>query len=120
MCPGGYPIQETQNWQSAFLPGVYQGTYIDTRHTMLDRLIENIRNGSVSMQQQRQQLDLLQELNQHHRESRAGDPQLEARIQSFELAYRMQHDAEEAFNINLEPQYVRALYRSAVQGRQRR
>src|SRR5215831_11504340 len=33
MCPGGYPIQETQNWQSAFLPGVYQGTYIDTRHT---------------------------------------------------------------------------------------
>src|SRR5438477_4327071 len=41
MCPGGYPIQETQNWQSAFLPGVYQGTYIDTRHTTLDRLIEN-------------------------------------------------------------------------------
>ena len=33
MCPGGYPIQETQNWQSAFLPGAYQGTYIDTRHT---------------------------------------------------------------------------------------
>src|SRR5581483_6616957 len=33
MCPGGYPIQETQNWQAAFLPGVYQGTYIDTRHT---------------------------------------------------------------------------------------
>src|SRR5437868_1182742 len=45
MCPGGYPIQETQNWQSAFLPGVYQGTYIDTRHTTLDRLVENIHNG---------------------------------------------------------------------------
>src|SRR5207302_9643907 len=75
MCPGGYPIQETQNWQSAFLPGVYQGTYIDTRHTTLDRLVENIHNGSVGAQQQRQQLDLLQELNQHHRESRPGDPQ---------------------------------------------
>src|SRR5690242_17633639 len=37
MCPGGYPIQETQNWQSAFLPGVYQGTYLDTRHTDVDR-----------------------------------------------------------------------------------
>src|SRR5213078_4008104 len=84
MCPGGYPIQETQNWQAAFLPGVYQGTYIDTRHTTLDRLVENVHNGSVSMQQQRQQLDLLQELNQHHLESRPNDAQLEARIQSFE------------------------------------
>src|SRR2546426_4920570 len=44
MCPGGYPIQETQNWQSAFLPGVYQGTYIDTKNTDLEKLIENIRN----------------------------------------------------------------------------
>ena len=44
MCPGGYPIQETQNWQSAFLPGAYQGTYIDTRHTEVEKLIENIRN----------------------------------------------------------------------------
>ncbi len=44
MCPGGYPIKETQNWQSAFLPGVYQGTYIDTKHTEIDKLIENIKN----------------------------------------------------------------------------
>src|SRR5262249_6508601 len=42
MCPGGYPIQETQNWQSAFLPGAYQGTYIDTRHTSVEKLIEHI------------------------------------------------------------------------------
>src|SRR5690242_11543876 len=66
MCPGGYPIQETQNWQSAFLPGVYQGTYLDTRHTDVDRLIENIRNTRVTPQQQRQQLDLLLDLNQRH------------------------------------------------------
>src|SRR5262249_5245512 len=44
MCPGGYPTQETQNWQSAFLPGVYQRTYIDTKNTDLEKLIENIRN----------------------------------------------------------------------------
>jgi hypothetical protein len=118
MCPGGYPIQETQNWQSAFLPGAYQGTYIDTRHTELNRLIENIRNASLSSSQQRRQLDLLQELNQHHMQQRPGDAQLEARIQSFELAYRMQHDAEEAFNINLEPQYIRNMYGPGVQGRQ--
>jgi hypothetical protein len=118
MCPGGYPIQETQNWQSAFLPGAYQGTYIDTRHTELDRLVENIRNRSLSMTQQRQQLDLLQELNQRHMQQRPGDAQLESRIQSFELAFRMQHDAEEAFNINLEPQSIRTMYGPGVQGRQ--
>src|SRR5688500_11800420 len=97
MCPGGYPIQETQNWQAAFLPGAYQGTYIDTQHNDLERLIENIRNRAVSPQQQRQQLDLLQQLNQRHLDSRGRDPQLEARIQSFELAYGMQRDAEDAF-----------------------
>jgi hypothetical protein len=118
MCPGGYPIQETQNWQSAFLPGAYQGTYIDTRHTELDRLVENIHNRQLSMSQQRQQLDLLQELNQRHMAQRPGDAQLEARIQSFELAFRMQRDAEEAFNINLEPQSIRTMYGPGVQGRQ--
>jgi hypothetical protein len=118
MCPGGYPIQETQNWQSAFLPGVYQGTYIDTRNTSLERLIEHIRNGSVTVPQQRQQLDLLQQLNNHHMEQRQPDAQLESRIQSFELAYRMQRDAEEAFDINREPQYIRDMYGPGVQARQ--
>jgi hypothetical protein len=118
MCPGGYPIQETQNWQSAFLPGTYQGTYIDTRNTALERLIENIRNASVTRPQQRAQLDLLQQLNNHHMEQRPGDGQLETRIQSFELAFRMQRDAEEAFDINREPQYIRDMYGPGVQARQ--
>src|SRR6266403_510332 len=78
MCPNGYPIQESQNWQSAFLPGVYQGTYIDMRHTQLERLIEHIRNGSVTSSQQRQQLDLLQQLNQRHLERRQQDSMMEA------------------------------------------
>jgi hypothetical protein len=118
MCPGGYPIQESQNWQSAFLPGAFQGTYIDTQHQQLDRLIENIRNTSVSRDQQRQQLDLLQQLNQRHLEKRAADAQLEARIQSFELAYGMQRDAEDAFDVSREPQYIRDMYGPGVQARQ--
>src|SRR5438309_356341 len=118
MCPGGYPIQETQNWQSAFLPGAYQGTYIDTQHTTLERLIENIRNGAVSPVQQRQQLDLLQQINQRHLEHRSRDPQLEARIQSFELAYGMQRDAEDAFDVSREPQHIRDMYGPGVQARQ--
>ncbi len=44
MCPGGFPIAESQNWQSAFLPGIYQGTYIDSRHTDIEKLIAHIRN----------------------------------------------------------------------------
>ena len=39
LCPGGYPIQESQNWQSGFLPGVFQGTYINSEHTAVDKLI---------------------------------------------------------------------------------
>ncbi len=118
MCPGGYPIQESQNWQSAFLPGAFQGTYINTQNQQLERLIENIRNTSVSRDQQRQQLDLLQQLNQRHLEKRASDAQLEARIQSFELAYGMQRDAEDAFDVSREPQSIRDLYGPGVQARQ--
>src|SRR5213075_2563089 len=53
LCPGGYPIQESQNWQAGFLPGVYQGTYIDTQHTDVEKLIENIKNGSSDATEQR-------------------------------------------------------------------
>ena len=66
MCPGGYPIQESQNWQAGFLPGVYQGTYIDSSHTRIEKLIEHIRNNYTTQQEQRQQLDLLQQLNERH------------------------------------------------------
>src|SRR5678816_1652270 len=93
MCPGGYPIQESQNWQSGFLPGVYQGTYINTANTELNQLIEHIKNKSISLVEQRQQLDLLRQLNEQFARRRAQDSQLEARVQSFELAYRMQMEA---------------------------
>jgi hypothetical protein len=118
MCPGGYPIQETQNWQSAFLPGVYQGTYIDTRHTDIDKLIENVRNTSLPRDQQRRQLDLLRRLNEHHQKKRGRDANLEARIQSFELAYRMQMEASDAFDVSKEPKPIRDLYGPGVHARQ--
>ncbi len=118
MCPGGYPIQETQNWQSAFLPGVFQGTYIDTKHTDIEKLVEHIRNRSFGMAEQRKQLDLLKHLNERHLERRQGDAQLEARIQSFELAYRMQMDATDAFDVSKEPRHIRDLYGPGVQARQ--
>jgi hypothetical protein len=117
MCPGGYPIQESQNWQSAFLPGIFQGTYIDSKHTDIEKLIENIRNNYSSLPEQRAQLDLLQAFNERHRRQRQADAQLDARIQSFELAYRMQMDASDAFDISKEPAYIRQAYGDTVQAR---
>lgn len=118
MCPGGYPITESQNWRSAFLPGVYQGTYIDTKHTEIDKLIEHIQNDYLSRRQQRQQLDLLQELNRRHLEKRQNEAELEARIHSFELAYRMQIDAAEAFDVGREPKHILEMYGAGVHARQ--
>jgi hypothetical protein len=118
MCPGGYPIQETQNWQSGFLPGVYQGTYIDTKHTELEKLIENIVNRHGTRDSQRRQLDLLQAINRRHADERGENALLEARIQSYELAYRMQIDAGDAFDLSREPQHVLDLYGPGVHARQ--
>ena len=118
LCPGGYPIQESQNWQSAFLPGIYQGTYINTEFKDIEKLIENIKNKFVSQAEQRQQLDLLRALNEQHARRRAEDAQLEARIQSFELAYRMQMDATDAFDVSREPEAIQKLYGSGAQARQ--
>ena len=117
MCPG-YPIQESQNWQCGFLPGSYQGTYIDTRKKDVDELIQHIRNPHLSLLQQRRQLDLLRKINERHAKDRQNEPQLEARIHSFELAYRMQMEATDAFDISREPEHIRKAYGSTTQARQ--
>jgi hypothetical protein len=117
MCPGGYPIVTTQNWRSAFLPGVYQGTYVDSQHTQADKLIANVR-GTLPADRQREQLDFLQALNEGHLKDRAADPQLEARIRTFELAFRMQTAAADVFDLSREPRKVREWYGDTVHGRQ--
>ncbi|MBL9154821.1 MAG: DUF1501 domain-containing protein [Verrucomicrobiales bacterium] len=118
LCPGGVPIVETQNWRSAFLPGAYQGTHIDTKNTEIEKLIAHIENRRTPREVQRQQLDLMQALNRRHQAARTGDPALEARIQSFELAYRMQMEATDAFDVSQEPESIRSLYGDDLQGRQ--
>jgi len=118
MCPSGYPIQETQNWQSGFLPGVYEGAYLDTQHTAIERLIENIRNDAIPIPRQREQLNLLAKLNLRHQQARHDDAALESRIQSFELGFRMQTEAAEAFDVSREPQHIRDVYGPGTQARQ--
>lgn len=117
MCPG-LPVADVSNWRASFLPGIYQGTHINTKETRPEKLIENITNARQSRESQRRQLDLLQTLNAEHRRGRESDPQIEARIQSFELAYRMQLEATDAFDYTKEPESIRKLYGDTVQARQ--
>ena len=109
MCPSGYPIKDAENWQSGFLPGIYQGTFIDPQQTEIDRLIENIRSPHAGRAAQRRQLDLLHALDAEHRQPRL-DPRLDSRIQSFEMAFRMQFEARDAFDLGRETPATRALY----------
>jgi hypothetical protein len=117
MCPG-LPVADVSNWRSAFLPGIYQGTHLDTRKAKVEDLLDNIRNGVVTGGDQRRQLDLLATLNRRHQEPRAEDAALEARIQAFELAHRMQLTATDAFDVSREPQAVRDRYGGGLHGRQ--
>ncbi len=116
MSPGGVPAQ---NWRSAFLPGAYQGTSVNTSNTSIDKLIENIKNNYTSLPEQRKQLDLLHQLNEVHSQNLRKDAQLEARLQAYELAYQMQLEATDAFDISKEPAEIRAMYGDNTQaGRQ--
>jgi arylsulfatase A-like enzyme len=104
------PIKRSENWRSAFLPGKFQGTYLDTSIQEVNQMIENLRNSQARDSRQAAQLELLRQLNEDHLRSHQHDPQLEARIRSFELAYRMQSEASDAFDVTKEPQAIRDLY----------
>ncbi|MCH2203670.1 MAG: DUF1501 domain-containing protein [Fuerstiella sp.] len=118
LCPG-LPVADSSNWRSAFLPGIFQGTHLDTRKTKVTELIANIQNSRLDSVTQRRQLDLLTALNLRHQETRKEDADLEARIQSFELAYRMQIQATDALDITKETKKVQEMYGAdTVHGRQ--
>ena len=118
LCPGGFPVQGAHNWRSAFLPGAFQGTHIDTKKTDIDELIAHIRNPTIPLDEQRQQLDLLAALNRRYTEDRPADARLESRLESFELAYRMQMEAADVFDVSKEPKHVREAYGDTLHGRQ--
>jgi len=110
MCPGGMPIKRAENWRASFLPGRYQGTYLDTSIEKLEDMIENLRNPVAGRSRQARQMDLLRKINTRHLAANGHDPDMEARIRSFELAYRMQGEATDAFDVSKEPQPVRDMY----------
>jgi len=109
LCPG-YPIVGPQLWTSAFLPAIYQGTYIPNSEKTPDKLIHYIRNNEISVPAQRRQLDLLAKLNELEIAREGADPTLEASIQTSEIAFRMQAEAPDVFDITKEPEAIRARY----------
>jgi hypothetical protein len=109
MCPG-LPIVGPQLWTSSFLPAVYQGTYIPNNESEPDKLVPYIRNKQMGVSEQRQQLDLLEKLNRIGLRQAGPDGQLEATIQSAEIAFRMQAEAPEVFDISKESEATRARY----------
>ncbi|MCA9048000.1 MAG: DUF1501 domain-containing protein [Planctomycetaceae bacterium] len=112
----GRPVVGPQLWSNAFLPGEHQGVAVDTNDRDVDKLVANIRHPSLNAAQQRRQLDLLQVLNRRHAEQRQHESALEAQIQSFEMAFRMQSTAEEAFNLQQETQATQTAYGESVFG----
>jgi hypothetical protein len=116
MRPGGAPDARTFN--NSFLPGAYQGTFVDSNNTKIEDIIKNIKSDFASRKDQRKQLDLLLKLNEIHKQKRQAEGELEARINTFELAYRMQTDAREAFDIAGEKPETVAKYGTNSQGRQ--
>jgi len=100
------PAQGAPLWSSSFLPAAYQGTLVSD----LKNPIANLKNSSVPLSRQREQLDLLGQLNSLHRNAREEDSRLSARIESFELAFRMQSSAPEAFDVESESAATKSLY----------
>jgi hypothetical protein len=103
----GIPKGHSQNWGAGFLPGIYQGTALKPQGAPIENLS---RSGDMSADQQRAQLDLLAKLNRRSLEQHPAEPELSARIESFELAYRMQMAAPEALDIGRETKEIHRLY----------
>jgi hypothetical protein len=103
----GLPKGHAANWSAGFLPGVYQGTHLRPNGPPIDNLTPP---ESMVGEAQRNQLDLLSQLNGLHYEQHAMESELAARIESFELAYRMQASAPEAMELEQETAETHRLY----------
>src|SRR5436305_11606638 len=104
-------------WSNSFLPAQFQGTSVVTSDMRVEKLVANIHNPNLDFSQQREQLDLLDQLNQMHMSRRAGDADLDGQIKAMETAFQMQKRAMQTFDISKEPQAVRDSYGPTPFGR---
>ena len=112
----GRPVVGPQLWSNSFLPGEHQGVAVDTNDLAVDKLIANLRHPQMTRPEQRRQLDLLLEINRRHLAERDDDSALEAQIKAMELAFDMQREASEAFDVSRETEATRQMYGETVFG----
>jgi hypothetical protein len=105
--PRGGPIGSASNWSAGYMPAAYQGTLFRSQGTPLLDLATPEQVGPGT---QRRALDLLARLNEQHLQTRPGDSELAARIQSYELAYRMQASATDVVDVHKESRKTQELY----------
>ncbi len=105
--PGGHPVDGTHNWTSGFMPPLYQGTVLRPQEP---RILNLDAPPQLRGPLQQQNLDMLKWLNDRHLADRPGEAELDARIQSYELAAQMQTAATEALDISKEPEHIHKLY----------
>jgi len=103
----GIPKGHASNWGAGFLPGVFQGTALNAQGSPINNLA---RAEQMNDPQQRAQINLLAKLNRQHQRHAPGEAELEARIASFEMAYRMQMAAPEALDLKSESPLIQKLY----------
>ena len=105
--PRGGPIGSASNWSAGFMPAAYQGTLFRGQGSPL---LDLATPAGVSPKQQRDSLDLLKALNEEHAKPRPADTELAARIESYELAFRMQREATEVVDLSKESAKTREMY----------
>jgi hypothetical protein len=106
----GLPRGRGNNWGAGFLPSRFQGTFLQPKGAPITNLTPADGADAATLAAQRQELDLLTALSQPHLAAHPAESDLEARIASFELAFRMQTEAPEAFDLSSEPEHVRRAY----------
>ena len=110
MSPRAQPRGKLANWGNAFLPGAYTGTYVNLHDMQTNRIMRDLKNPHLTKFQQRQQADLLMTLNNRFLEQHRKDQQMEASIQTMEMAFRMQFAVPDAFDLSRESQQTRKMY----------
>jgi hypothetical protein len=110
MSPRAQPRGKAANWGNSFLPGAYSGVYANIASMKPDQILRHLKNPHLPRAEQRQQAELLAQLNRLDLERQQQDQQLESSIQAMEMAFKMQFAVPEAFNTESETKPTHDMY----------
>ena len=109
LCPG-FPVLGSSLWSAGYMPSSFQGTHIQNGEVEPEKLIQNLRNSELTLDEQRGQLALLDKLNRRYLDRVGDQPNLQSAVESMESAFRMQSEAGQLIDIRNEPEKIRARY----------